>query len=98
MMKKFVVMFALVAVLLSSCGLGFQQTVKNIQSDLGGGLDRIIVVENTRTGQEVFRFEGKAYIDDGSGAGDVTVVITTPNGTKKLDFFGRDYGVRSIEK
>lgn len=98
MMKKFITISILAIVLLSSCGMGFQQAVKNIQSDIGGGLDRTIIVENTRTGQEIFRFEGKAYIDNDSDVGNITIVLTVANGTKKVDFVGRDYGVRSIEK
>lgn len=98
-MKKIVALGLAATLTLSSCGMKWNQTVKNLKSDFGGGLDRIIVVENTRTGNEVFSFEGKAYIDDDSTAGNFTVVCTLPDGTtKKFDFIGKDYGIRSFEK
>jgi hypothetical protein len=97
MVKK--VLFAIMVVaLLSSCGMGWNQTVKNFKSDLGGGLEREIIVENTRTGQELWRYSGKAYIDDESFPGNITIVYWIGNETKKYDAIGRDYGVRSVEK
>lgn len=99
-MKKYLGVAAILSIfILSSCGMGWNQTVKNFQSDVGGGLNRQIIVENTRTNTVLYTFEGKAYIDSNSKPGDVTIIVDEGDGTtRKADFIGRDYGVRTIEK
>lgn len=95
-MKKMVVL-VLVA-MLTSCGMSFQQTIKNVKSDFGGGLYREIVIENTRTGQVIETIKAKAYISDDSTTGNFTIIITNENGKQyKVDYIGHDYGVRSKE-
>lgn len=97
-MKKVIILGLAVAIMFSSCGMAYEQSVKNFKSDLGGGLDRKITVSNTRTGEVLFSFDGKAYIDDSSIPGNVTIVCTVDGKTKKVDFIGMDYGVFSVEK
>lgn len=76
-----------------------QQTVKNIQSDFGGGLERTIKVKNSLTGELEWSFEGKAYIDGDSTAGDVTIVYVDINGnTKKYDAIGNFLQITSNER
>lgn len=96
-MKKICVIL-IVVLLLTSCGAGWEQTKKSWKSDLGGGLYRKIEVTNQLTGEVVWTYEGKSYIDDASKSGDITVIYYDRTGSsKKADFIGQFYGVRSVE-
>lgn len=97
-MKKFVIFILAASILFSSCGMKWEQTVKNVQSNFAGGLDRTIEVKNSLTGQIEWFFTGKAYIDDNSVAGNVTIIYKDDNGnTKKFDAIGDFLQVTSIE-
>ena len=98
-MKKLLVAVLLSVFLFTSCGMGWENWKKNVKSDLGGGLEREIVVSNMLTGETVWEYTGVAYIEGGSTAGDVTIVFYDDNNkTKKADFLGTFYGVHSIEE
>lgn len=97
MKKKFLIILIIV-LLLTSCGASWEQTKKTLKSDYGGGLYRKVTVTNQLTGETVWEYEGKSYIDDSSKAGDITVIYYDKTGeSKKADFIGQFYGVRTIE-
>jgi uncharacterized lipoprotein YehR (DUF1307 family) len=99
-MKKVIVMlFVLfIALTLTSCGASWEQTKKNWKSDYDGGIDREITVVNMRTGELVWSYTGKCYIDSTSTAGDITVIYYDEMGmSKKADFIGSYYGLTAIE-
>lgn len=88
----------MILLLLVSCGASWQQTVKDIKSDYSGGLARTIVVTNMITGEVVWSYTGKAYISDSSSVGDITIVYYDSYGeSKKADFIGEFFGVKSLE-
>lgn len=97
-MKRVLVVVVLSMLLLSSCGMGWQNLKKDIKADIGGGLDRDIKVTNLFSGEEVWKYSGISYIKDSSSAGDVTIIYYDQGKTKKADFIGLLYGVSSIEK
>ena len=97
-MKKKVLLILIIVLLLTSCGAGWEQTKKSWKSDVGGGLYRKVTVTNQLTGETVWEYEGKSYISDNSEAGDITVIFYDERGeSKKADFIGQFYGVRTIE-
>ena len=103
-MKRFVkilaaiFLIAIMSVSMTSCGMAWKQTVKNIGSDLGGGLSREILVKNSYTGEVLWAFRGKAYIDNESKAGDVVIIYTNSDGEqKKYDALGTFIQVTSNE-
>jgi PBP1b-binding outer membrane lipoprotein LpoB len=97
-MKKKILIILIIVLLLTSCGASWEQTKKTLKSDYGGGLYRKVTVTNQLTGEIVWEYEGKSYIDDSSKAGDITVIYYDKTGeSKKADFIGQFYGVRTIE-
>ena len=80
------VLVVLALVLLNSCGMGWKQTVKNFKSDLGGGIDRVISVENTYTGATIKTYDGKAYINDDAKPGNFAITYWTNGSTKTDDY------------
>jgi hypothetical protein len=98
-MKKLLVAVLLSVLLFTSCGMGWENWKKNVKSDFGGGLEREIVVSNMLTGETVWEYNGVAYIEGESTAGNITIVFYDKNNkTKKADFLGTFYGVHSIEE
>lgn len=98
MKKVLIVLISIcVLVLAVSCGTGWQQTTKNIKSNLGGGLDREIKVYNLITNDIVWENSGKSYIDDNSDVGNISIIYYVNGESKKADFIGSMYGVQSIE-
>lgn len=98
-MKKVLIAVLVSMMLLTSCGMGWENFKKDMKSDLGGGLKREIVVSNMLTGEVVWEYSGVSYISDESAAGDVTVVFYgKDNKIKKADFIGTFYGVHTIEE
>jgi len=94
-----VLVLIVVMVSLTSCGMGWENFKKDVKSDLGGGLERTIIVRNMFTNEVIWEYDGLAYIDEESTSGDVTVVYRSPSGAiKKADFLGSFYGVQSFEK
>lgn len=98
--RSFWVVAILIAVLsFTSCGMGWENFKKDFKSDIGGGLKRSIVVSNMLTGEIVWEYEGIAYIDDKSTAGDITIMYRNEFGeAKKADFIGNLFGVYTLEK
>lgn len=99
MRKKVLVAIVLsMVILLTSCGMGWQNFKKDFKSDLGGGLDRTIVVSNMLTGEVIWEHSGVSYINDKSTSGDITVVYRDRNGaSRKADFIGIFYGIHTFE-
>lgn len=61
-------------------------------------MERTIIVTNMLTDETVWTYTGKAYISDSSSVGDITIVYYDLNNeSKKADFIGKFFGVRSIE-
>lgn len=99
-MKKRILMFSMAIVMivaLSSCS-SWEKFKKNWSSNMDGGLVRDTKVVNLLTGETVWEYDGKSYIDGKSEAGDVTIIFYDEYGnTKKADFIGQLYGVQSVE-
>lgn len=64
--RKFVLMTALVAFLLTGCTASMQRAFTDIKSDWEGGLNRVINVY-TANGDLIARYEGKIDIDRTEG-------------------------------
>lgn len=98
--KSLIVVLMLAALLmLSSCGMAWQEWKKDFKSDVGGGLPRDITVVNMYTDEVIWEYSGVAYIDSESTSGDITVIYRDQNGVvKKADFIGLFYGMHMFEK
>lgn len=99
MKKRILMVFAaaLMVFTLASCS-SWEKFKKNWSSNMDGGLIRNTKVINLLTGETVWEYDGRSYIDGKSEAGDVTIIFYDEYGnTKKADFIGQLYGVQSVE-
>lgn len=99
MKKRILMVFAAAFMVfaLTSCS-SWEKFKKNWSSNMDGGLVRDIKVTNLLTGEAVWEYSGKSYIDGKSEVGDVTIIFYDEYGnTKKTDFIGQFYGVQSVE-
>jgi len=83
------VLVVLLGIVMSFTGNNFQIWKKNLQTNYGDGLDRNVVVSNAVTGETLWTYSGKCYVDDSSEPGDLTVIYYDNEGNvKKADFIG----------
>lgn len=96
--KVFIILIIVLASFaLTSCS-SWEKFKKNWSSNMDGGLVRDVEVINLLTGETIWKYSGKSYIDGKSEAGDVTIIFYDEYGnTKKVDFIGQFYGVQSVE-
>lgn len=78
-----------------SCGNSWEITKKNLASNYTELPRRITVTD--LDGNDVWNFEGVAYISDDSSVGDVTIIYQTDMGLKKIDFIGIGFNVMAVE-
>lgn len=70
-MKRTIAMIAIAVILLAcsifiGCTASFERGCKDCQSDISGGLDRIVIVYNMN-GEEMARYEGKIDLATADG-------------------------------
>ena len=99
MFKKItlIIVAVLLLILITSCGASWEQTKKDWKANVGGGLNRKIIVTNQLTNEIIWEHEGKSYIDSSSSPGDITIIYYEGDESRKADFIGNFYGVSSIE-
>lgn len=87
MKKKILVILVLVLVLLLFTSCTELQVMKKDLASSTKGLERVITVKDFE-GNEIWRYEGRSYIDDRSSFGDVTIVYYEGKTPRKIDFIG----------